>query len=880
MSAEEFIEKGTFFRYDPCCAAAVTRKDKCIFKVFPSGKDKFGSVKNNKTFAKLIKKTPPEKRTFQEVLLDGKPLFPYWDLDMDLKAKPDDLLLTRKNIITSFHSLLEIAFQKVLGETFKCHFMMWSDSSGPKEGQFKVSLHCVYIDPEISWKYNRAKSLTLTKEEREKRNQRESQFQFASILVEMAREYKDLLFLQENDDNIKQSCIIDTLVYSTNRAMRSLYCHKPNERHIRILRPIDLNTFEICDVLCEVGIIKRFLIVNEKEPKRFLQILPNIALIGKKKQDVIVTRHLLDKLAQECGCTVHQIKGKLVTLKTNPKGRVDKISGEHYSEKDNHCYFLLQDGKIIYKQHGIVGEKILEEYSLEKDYQFYHDVKLLRQKQNELGTGFQKSHIEQFIKDVVLFCDKCGDESFIVKVNKGNRLDFGGKLPVKNISFEIIPCGGLWGNCGPVFLITTETTNKKGERTESIEKIALNDVVREMAQIGRLRTFYDVTWVPYCISKPYVGYNCFNTFQPFPLKCIIPPRNIPPFKEHAIYKLLRVELTKNDPICFEYVLSYLAHKLQNPEIRMDTALAFVRTSQGIGKSQFGSFISALFSSENVKTASNLEHVFSNFNSHLQTSLFLILEEVQSQGKSWSNSDRLKDLISSTEQIWEAKFKTPVTGKWYGQVIVFSNNSYGLKVETTDRRYVLCDTQATLRNNKLFHDKVAEETKNSGFMSVAFHWFLNKDVTKFDWRKIPETNTREVVKRASESIFMKFTRWLFSDKENFLKDNSFVTNEEYNKDFVEWKVTKNDISITTYNRHIGFLFRHCRDTIGLPTKLNETSAVCDGLTGLWQDTCSYGGRYKTERSRGARNGIKIESLKKLQTYLSDYSRSNVEFGCWE
>jgi len=88
--------------------------------------------------------------------------------------------------------------------------------------------------------------------------------------------------------------------------------------------------------------------------------------------------------------------------------------------------------------------------------------------------------------------------------------------------------------------------------------------------------------------------------------------------------------------------------------------------------------------------------------------------VRSKGSAWEQAGRLKDLISSESQLWEKKHCETECGGWYGSIVIFSNTSYGIRVESTDRRYVLFDTKYKLRDDKKFHDQVDAETMNAEY----------------------------------------------------------------------------------------------------------------------------------------------------------------------
>lgn len=303
--------------------------------------------------------------------------------------------------------------------------------------------------------------------------------------------------------------------------------------------------------------------------------------------------------------------------------------------------------------------------------------------------------------------------------------------------------------------------------------------------------------------------------------------------------------------------------MQKPGIKIDTALAFVRTIQGIGKGQFSKWIRVLFDDRNCKVVANLDHLFGNFNSHLRSSLWVFLEEIKGKGAAWDQAGRLKDLISSESQLWEKKHHETEEGGWYGSIVIFSNNSYGIRVEVSDRRYVLFDTRYTLRDNKEFHDLVEKETMDAEYMTNAFQFFMERDISKWNWRHIPKTKTRSAVKRACESVSMTFTRWMFENEHNWKDD--WLANG------IQLKRLKNDFQLVTNKEHLVKTFRRFKEVTGHPTKTHERNAIYDLIKLLWKDELKAG-QFTVDKHR--HRGLKVGSVKRLQKSLSTQYREPV------
>ena len=114
-----------------------------------------------------------------------------------------------------------------------------------------------------------------------------------------------------------------------------------------------------------------------------------------------------------------------------------------------------------------------------------------------------------------------------------------------------------------------------------------------------------------------------------------------------------------------------------------------------------------------------------------------------------------------------------------------------------------------------------------YMAIAFKFFMERDVSKWNWRDIPETETRMAVKECCENVFMSFTRWLFESRENFLFDSW-----NYDKLRVNLLGKGEKLVAETYNTHLIEAFRTYKHRSGHPTKMNYKRQILDGLEQLW------------------------------------------------
>ena len=839
------------FRQSDCFERADKHGYSVIFKSFPPPefKDRFSTCKSNRRLAKLIGKSTFKLQTHQELLRDGKCwILPYWDLDM-YTVEVGNIVDTRRKIITAFNEVCSVVFP-MINEKFNSAYCKWSDSSGVVDDKFKISLHCVYADVGLGFEFNRA-----NQEGREKRC---AMHQFGMLCVRESRKYQIL------ED------IIDPKVWTRNRAMRCVGCHKPYSQ--RVLKPLTPE-FEVEEEYTHTDILSH-LIARFDRPERPCRIKDSVELHLNVKP--VMNTKFLDSVAADIGCEIDTVSGNLITLKTVDTGRICPITGQRYVPGNNRCFLHIQNGDVYYRQHGVDGQKLLAaKKPHKKQYERFHDITKLVTLYKRTGDEFTVNMIKEYLRDVVTCINIPNEPEFIVKVD---GFDYGYSLQDVD-SFKYKHCHELFGSMSRCakFRCRVVLKNKKGEEYVDWREFKIKNVLDDMvASVGQLVTYNDCRYVPFCEKQPFIGKNIFNTFIPFSLLNHKGTKHIP-FPSHAIYELMRTDLTGCHSEAFEYLLNYIAMKIQRPNQKMDTALAFVRTIQGIGKSQWSKWIRILFDDRNCKVVSNLDNLFGSFNAHLRHSLWVFLEEIKGKGAAWSEASRLKDLISSDSQLWTKKHHETEEGGWYGSIVIFSNNSFGIRVETSDRRYVLFDTTARYRDDVAFHNLVAAQTMDVDYMSSAFAFFKDRDINNWNWRTIPKTKCRADVKRACESVGMTFTRWLFENKTNHNYRDDFGSwggNGPANGNWSELKEFGGDFSYVTNKKQLVLAFRRFKEKTGHSTKIHERNTIIDTIQQLWRTHLKIG----QFRINGARHrGFKIASLRALQNDLEKMYRDPIDLG---
>jgi hypothetical protein len=166
----------------------------------------------------------------------------------------------------------------------------------------------------------------------------------------------------------------------------------------------------------------------------------------------------------------------------------------------------------------------------------------------------------------------------------------------------------------------------------------------------------------------------------------------------------------------EWVLSWVAHIVQHPEQKPGTALV-LRGLKGSGKTFLGDVIRALLPN-NSAILSKPDDLLGNFNSHLQTALFVQVEEAFWAG-SKAAEGHLKTLITSPTIGITPKFVNRYEVASYSRFLITSNEAWVVPASLDERRFVVVDVSNTHRRDREYFGAVWDQLKNGGFGRLMF-----------------------------------------------------------------------------------------------------------------------------------------------------------------
>jgi len=425
----------------------------------------------------------------------------------------------------------------------------------------------------------------------------------------------------------------------------------------------------------------------------------------------------------------------------NKGPRVCAIGGET-NESDN-AFMVLKDGAVFLGCHNQAcqGELLsIHEFPKQKKYVYYQDyLKLLKDPEITLPK------VQTYMRNVISYIDKPSDPVFVYSIKKPLE-EFDHRISLR----QVCSAKALFRGYGDIHLATED------------EPIKFSAVLQGLMRNRELKTFADDVWLPHLRENvPKLPAIKKNTFTGFALEQV--PHSEVDFAKTQLHDLL-LRLCGYKQDATKYLLSFIAHKLQNPAKKLPICLAFVASREGVGKGSLGEFLKRLMCcSEQTHVSFNTLDTFcNNFNGVQSRAFWVVLEEVTAKlGGLKQFNGLLKDKISSTELLLELKNKERKTIPWYGNIIIFSNEFNILSVSRHDRRLAMFQSDPSKANNKKYFTKIYQELADLQVMRAAFQWFKSYDLTGWNYRDLPKSEIKDCLVSCSEKTVTKFHRQLMT-----------------------------------------------------------------------------------------------------------------------
>ena len=220
--------------------------------------------------------------------------------------------------------------------------------------------------------------------------------------------------------------------------------------------------------------------------------------------------------------------------------------------------------------------------------------------------------------------------------------------------------------------------------------------------------------------------NCLNVWRGFAVERT--PGTVKPF----INLLVRLA---PDSDASRFIIKWLAHLVQHPDVKMHTSLVFWSIEQGVGKNLMAECIRDIFCTAHaiLITQSELD---SDFNGWANGKIFVIGDEVSSSDKR-QDHNKLKGLITSTTLHINEKHQPRREVSNLLNFIFLSNSNDAMFVADHDRRYFVWEIESPrLSDNEI---KAFVDWRDHGGLGHLLDFLLRLDLKGFDPKApAPET----------------------------------------------------------------------------------------------------------------------------------------------
>lgn len=216
---------------------------------------------------------------------------------------------------------------------------------------------------------------------------------------------------------------------------------------------------------------------------------------------------------------------------------------------------------------------------------------------------------------------------------------------------------------------------------------------------------------------------------------------------------------KNNKV-LEYLLNYFAHMLQYPAELPRTSIVF-KSVQGVGKSIFlEKFGTQILGEKYLLSTTKIDDILGRFPQISQK--FLVIMDETNPKDSFMANENIKSFITSPTLTYEKKGVDGIQIKNCGRMIFLTNNDYPVKIEQSDRRFIVVECSSEIKNNTVYF-KALNQAFNNEILVKSFALFLkNRDISKFD-----PTNDRPIteVYKSIQTATIPLEQRFFSENTN-------------------------------------------------------------------------------------------------------------------
>jgi len=354
-------------------------------------------------------------------------------------------------------------------------------------------------------------------------------------------------------------------------------------------------------------------------------------------------------------------------------------------------------------------------------------------------------------------------------------------------------------------------------------------------------TYNNSDFIPPPVKCPKNTFNMFNGLEIEDIKPIYDEdTDIDIFLNHM--KIL----VNHDKKGYEYLLRYLAHSVQSPAEIPRVALVFT-SEEGVGKNIFFElFAEKIYGRNRLLQTADMEQVVGRW-SLISQRFMVIMDETQSKD-SFSNSEKVKNIITSRYVQLERKGIDAIPIKNTGRYIFFSNNETPVKIGLTDRRFVVYECSNERQFDNKYFTELVNAFSDSNRVRKMYDYLMNLDLSEFNpTTDRPITDAYKDIQSVNIPTMARYLTDLYHQYQTI--------KEEMNEAQTDSEIESKTNELISYEGMFGNSLYHtylqyCREN---NIKFNMTSHQ------FGRNVSKYGGISKTRKTKGVIYNINYDEL---------------------
>jgi phage/plasmid-associated DNA primase len=217
----------------------------------------------------------------------------------------------------------------------------------------------------------------------------------------------------------------------------------------------------------------------------------------------------------------------------------------------------------------------------------------------------------------------------------------------------------------------------------------------------------------------------------------------------------------------------------------------LRGKKGTGKGTLGNWLIRMLGQHGVKVE-HAKHLVGSFNSHLRDAVFVFADEAFFAGDK-QHEGVLKSLVTEPFITVEAKYQNAVMIANMTHILMASNSDWVVPASTDERRFCVMDVLDTRIGDRPYFNKLNAQMDAAG-LAAMLHDLLNRDLSGFDVRTVPQTEALADQKRHSLDSLQRWWSTVLHrgfvyrsrhGSQTFIDWNDFVSTELLYNSYLQW-----------------------------------------------------------------------------------------------